>query len=99
MIYDAAETQLREIEERVVSKVIEGKIAGTGIKKTPAYETSLIETEFNEARELFWSSAARKRLGTRTQGNHITWELLKLACEADERTSSSPRSHRASNGR
>eukprot|EP00826_Nyctotherus_ovalis_P042468 TRINITY_DN4372_c0_g1_i10.p1 TRINITY_DN4372_c0_g1~~TRINITY_DN4372_c0_g1_i10.p1 ORF type:complete len:197 (+),score=0.88 TRINITY_DN4372_c0_g1_i10:165-755(+) len=96
VLYDTAETQIREIEERVVSKVIEGKIAGTGIKRTPAYETNLIETEFNEARELFWSSAARKRLGTRTQGNCMTWELLKLACEADERTCLSIYSHCAS---
>ena len=54
--YDLAEMQLKEMEEKVVSKVIEGKIVGTGIKKTPAYETNLIKTEFNEARELFWSN-------------------------------------------
>ena len=44
------------MEEKVVSRVLEGKIAGTGIKKTSAYETDLVKTEFNEARELFWSN-------------------------------------------
>lgn len=72
----------------MVSRVIEGKTAGAGIKKTAAYETNLIETEFNEAREIFWSIRFNKQVETRTQGNPTTWELLKLACEADDRTSS-----------
>lgn len=50
------EGQLKEMEERVVSKVIEGKFVGKAIKRTPAYETNLVETEFNEAREKFWSN-------------------------------------------
>jgi len=44
------------MEERIVSKVIEGSFVGAGIKKTPAYETNLVETEFNEIRENFWST-------------------------------------------
>jgi hypothetical protein len=54
----AIEAQLKELEQPVVSKVIEGKFTGAGIKRTPAYETNLLETEFNEAREKFWSTHA-----------------------------------------
>eukprot|EP00826_Nyctotherus_ovalis_P002497 TRINITY_DN1049_c0_g2_i12.p1 TRINITY_DN1049_c0_g2~~TRINITY_DN1049_c0_g2_i12.p1 ORF type:complete len:250 (-),score=49.20 TRINITY_DN1049_c0_g2_i12:132-881(-) len=77
-ISSVIEAQLKEIEERIVSKIIEGSFVGMGIKRTPAYETNLVETEFNEAREKFWKS--------RTQGNAATWGLLKLACETDEET-------------
>jgi len=52
----AIEAQLKELEEPIVSKIIEGKFTGSGIKRTPAYETNLVETEFNEARERFWST-------------------------------------------
>jgi len=38
-----------------VNRYIEGEVLGKGIKTTPAYETAMQETEFNSARELFWS--------------------------------------------
>lgn len=43
------------MEEGIVSKIIDGSFVGAGIKKTQAYETNLVETEFNEVRERFWS--------------------------------------------
>eukprot|EP00826_Nyctotherus_ovalis_P036185 TRINITY_DN3192_c0_g1_i2.p1 TRINITY_DN3192_c0_g1~~TRINITY_DN3192_c0_g1_i2.p1 ORF type:complete len:250 (-),score=41.19 TRINITY_DN3192_c0_g1_i2:68-817(-) len=77
-ISNAIERELKEMEERVVSKIISEKSVGSGIKRTSAYETNLVETEFNEVREQFWK--------TRTQGNPATWGLLKIACETDEET-------------
>lgn len=56
-ISNAIERELKGMEERVVSKIIPEKFVGSGIKRTSAYETNLVETEFNEVREQFWSIA------------------------------------------
>ena len=45
---------------------------GEGIKKTPAYETSLTKEELEKWRKDFWE--------TRTSGNPDVWTLLKNAC-------------------
>lgn len=55
-ISQIADKELKELEERVVSKIIEGTYVGTSIKRTPAYETNLVETEFYAIRETFWSN-------------------------------------------
>ena len=59
-LYQNAEIELKEMEERVISRIISGKSSGSGVKKTKAYETSLIETEFNEVKEKFWSNEVFK---------------------------------------
>ena len=61
---------------RSVSKLIPDKTVGNGMRKTPAYESRLTIEEFEKARELFWD--------TRIQGNKITWQVLRSACEADD---------------
>ena len=54
-IKDALDPQIKELEERVISKFIEGMFVGNKIKRTPAYETNLVETEYNEICDEFWS--------------------------------------------
>ncbi len=97
--YETQEAQLKEVEAKVVSKlvlrtifacrIVEGQFSGEGIKRTTAYETKLTETQYISARELFWSNETKidRGIETRIQGDQVTWGTLKLICESEPRIS------------
>jgi hypothetical protein len=49
---------LVRIEFNSLEKVVEGKFVGEGVKRTPAFETTLPKNKFEEWRSSFW----RKRI-------------------------------------
>ena len=75
----------RYVVGRILGSILEGQTVGEGIKRTPAYETSLTEEQVLSKREEFWSKGQHARVDTRVQGDPTTWQLLKLICESDPR--------------
>ncbi len=64
-ISEAAENELKQMEAKIISRYIsfcynnsyvEGQSLGEGIKRTPAYETNLTQTEVADAVKLFWGT-------------------------------------------
>jgi hypothetical protein len=54
------------------------KIAGTGVKATPAWQATITRAQLNSKREEFWRS--------RSEGKRRTWIAIKAAVEADPAT-------------
>ena len=71
--------------------IIEGKSAGEGIKRTPAYETPLDKHSLIKWRKEFWGKFTSDRgwlsvIETRTSGHFQVWTMLKNCCEEDAET-------------
>jgi len=54
------------------------KLAGTGVKATPAWQATITRAQLNAKREEFWRS--------RSEGKRRTWIAIKAAVEADPAT-------------
>ncbi|OMJ83639.1 hypothetical protein SteCoe_15363 [Stentor coeruleus] len=54
------------------------KIAGSGVKATPAWQATVTRAQLNQKRDEFWRS--------RTEGNRRVWMAIKAAVEADPAT-------------
>ena len=54
------------------------KIAGTGVKATPAWQATITRAQLNAKRDEFWRS--------RSEGKRRTWIAIKAAVEADPAT-------------
>ena len=65
--------RIQYLQNQNVEKIVEGKSAGEGIKKTPAYETPLSKHDLDKWRKEFWE--------TRTSGQRHIWNCIRSACE------------------
>lgn len=58
-----------------IEKIIQGKLAGEGIKQTPAYHTPMEKEQLIRWREEFWE--------TRIQGSVEIWMAIRSAIEEE----------------